>query len=235
MLGVKNCLKQRLHYGDGSSNKQPRMIAYNKRRRQLSVNSIYLSLFFSEVTHGDLCCQIVVRRTKDQPARSLRFDIGPCPRTDFLGFVLGWHFANLLASMRLQQLRVRNGIMVREDDVKTIPLSKISSVYYGYAKPWKTALVIGLLGVALGLSVYATTQNVAASALISSFFWGLAIAYYLLNKDFSLGVCEVGGILSGVDFRRSLIEGVTVDEEAAEKVHLIVQALIERTNVKHSP
>ena len=117
--------------------------------------------------------------------------------------------------------------------VKTIPLSKISSVYYGYVKPWKAALAIGLAGIAVGNLIYAATQSGVANAMVILIFLGLAFGYFLFNKDFSIGVCEVGGILSGVDFRRSLIEGITVDEAAAEKVHLIIHALIERTNVKH--
>lgn len=118
--------------------------------------------------------------------------------------------------------------------VKTIPLSKISSVYYGYAKPWKQALAIALIGVTLATPFYAATQSGLASAFIILVCLALGFAYYLLNKDFSIGVCEVGGIVSGIDFRRSLIEGVTVDEGAAEKVHLIIQALVERVTNKHS-
>jgi hypothetical protein len=116
--------------------------------------------------------------------------------------------------------------------VKTIPLTKISSVYYGYTKPWKEALLIGIIGFILGILIALMTKSFASNVVVTLLFWGLAISYYILNKDLSIGVCEVGGILSEINFRRSLIEGVAVDEANAERVHLIILALVERSMSK---
>lgn len=116
--------------------------------------------------------------------------------------------------------------------VTTIPLAKISSVYYGYTKPWKEALAIGIVGFFAGNLAFAMTHSLATSAISTLMVWTLAVVYYALNKDLSIGVCETGGILSSVDFRRSVIEGIAVDEAAAERVHLIILALVERSNPK---
>lgn len=116
--------------------------------------------------------------------------------------------------------------------VKAIPLSKISSVYYGYAKPWKEALAIFILGPVIGSIMANITKSGMVAFVVVLLFIGLALAYYLLNKNLSIGVIETGGLLSGIDFKRSIIEGVDVDEAAAEKVYLIIQALVDRVNMR---
>ena len=78
--------------------------------------------------------------------------------------------------------------------------------------------------------------DVTKSAMVAVFAvlisLGLGVAYYLLNKDLSIGVGEVGGVLSELDFEPSIIEGVMLDEAFAEKVYLIIQALVDRANAR---
>lgn len=92
---------------------------------------------------------------------------------------------------------------------RVIPLSSLSSAYFGYAKPWQTALAIGLmLAPVMGL--------------------GLIVGplYYFLNKTLSLGVIENAGVLSGIEFKRSVIEGQNINEQQGRRVCAIVQRLM---------
>ena len=101
---------------------------------------------------------------------------------------------------------------------KTIPLSKISSVYYGYSKPWKEALVLFLiLGVALGVPTYGVMTVIGGI---------IALLYYFLNKKLTLGVFEIGGGASGIEIKRSVIEGKKLDEKDAEQVGDLIQQLL---------
>jgi len=103
---------------------------------------------------------------------------------------------------------------------KSIPLSMISSVYYGYAKPWQTALVIAVLGSLI-------TAGIGALVFVP-----IALIYYVLNKTLTLGVGEVGGILSAINIKRSVIEGKKLDESDAETAYHLIQRLIDHANRK---
>lgn len=93
---------------------------------------------------------------------------------------------------------------------RVIPMNSVCSAYYGYAKPWKEALAIGLL-------------------LMPVFFIGLVAGplYYILNKKLSVGIVESSGWVGGFSFKRSVIEGQNIDESKAYEVIDIVRTLIE--------
>ena len=94
---------------------------------------------------------------------------------------------------------------------RVIPMRSVCSAYYGYEKPWKAALVIGLL-------------------LMPFFFLGLLVGplYYVLNKKLSVGIVEMSGWIGGFAFKRSVIEGQNIDEQKAYEVINIVRVLIEK-------
>jgi hypothetical protein len=64
----------------------------------------------------------------------------------------------------------------------------------------------------------------------------IAILYYILNKTLTVGFTDVGGRVSEISFKRSLIEGRTIDETEAARVCEIIQHLVdtsqERTLVR---
>lgn len=93
---------------------------------------------------------------------------------------------------------------------RVIPIQSVSSAYYGYQKPWKEAIALGLL-------------------LTPVFFVGLVIGplYYFLNKKLTVGVVEGSGWVGGFSFKRSVIEGQNIDEKKAYEVIDIIRALIE--------
>jgi hypothetical protein len=94
---------------------------------------------------------------------------------------------------------------------RIIPLENISSTFYGYTKPWKEALILGIV---LGVFTFG----------IGAIF---GIIYYFLNKHLTVGFVEVSGVVNGVAFKRSVIEGQNIDENQARAVAEITQQLID--------
>ncbi len=93
---------------------------------------------------------------------------------------------------------------------RIIPMNSITSAYYGYEKPWKMALMLGIL-------------------FMPVFFLGLVIGplYYILNKNLTVGVVEASGWVGAFSFKRSVIEGQNINEEEAYQVIEIIRSLIE--------
>lgn len=94
---------------------------------------------------------------------------------------------------------------------RVIPLGSVCSSYYGYKKPWKEALVIGVV-------------------LLPLFGLGLIVGplYYFLNKTLTVGVIENSGWVGGFSFKRSVIEGQNITEAQAHEVIDIIRTLIEQ-------
>lgn len=95
---------------------------------------------------------------------------------------------------------------------RIIPISSLSSSFFGFFKPWREALALGLVllpVVGLGLIV--------------------GPLYYYLNKKLGLGVVEVSGLTSGIEFKRSLIEGQNIDENQSRRVIAILRTVTERS------
>jgi hypothetical protein len=100
---------------------------------------------------------------------------------------------------------------------RVIPMRSVCSAYYGYEKPWQTALVIGIL-------------------LFPIFFLGVIAGplYYFLNKELSVGVVETSSWVGGFAFKRSVIEGQNIDETKAYEVISVIRALIEAQTAQPS-
>ena len=93
---------------------------------------------------------------------------------------------------------------------RLIPMNSITSAYYGYKKPWKMALFLGVI-------------------LMPLFGIGLLVGplYYILNKSLTVGVVEASGWIGAFSFKRSIIEGQNISEEDAYRVIEIIRTLIE--------
>jgi hypothetical protein len=103
------------------------------------------------------------------------------------------------------------------------PLENTCSTFYGYTKPWKQALIVGVL---VGLIT----------------FWLLCIPgiiagllYYYLKKTLTLGYTDKGGFKHAISFGRSVIEGQNIDESEAGRVCTIMQRLIDARRQKILP
>lgn len=101
-----------------------------------------------------------------------------------------------------------------------IPIRHINAMHSGYTRPWKSALVFGL--VATGILYIALDYSLAALPV------GLvaAVVLYMLNKSFELSVFS-GSQPAGFVFKRSVIEGRKIDEDAAQNVVNIMRALVD--------
>ena len=55
----------------------------------------------------------------------------------------------------------------------------------------------------------------------------IGVIYYYLNKHMTLGFIELSGVGNGIAFKRSVIEGINVDEKQAQQVAELVQKLID--------
>ena len=62
---------------------------------------------------------------------------------------------------------------------------------------------------------------------------GVSLAYYFLSRTFTLGIVEHSGVVSGIRFKRSIIEGVEISPVQGAYICQIIQFLIEsrRTNL----
>jgi hypothetical protein len=95
--------------------------------------------------------------------------------------------------------------------IRIIPVRCVTSAFYEYTKPWKTALVLTFV-------------------LLPVFFIGLIIGplYYILNKNLTVAVVEASGWTGSFAFKRSVIEGKNINEQEAYNLIEIIQTVIER-------
>lgn len=136
------------------------------------------------------------------------------------GGLVAW-LLNLLGISPTVQLLVRDDTIVFQsaslEGTRTFqtPLENTCSTFYAYKRPLKEAVV---LGVVLG-----------ALTFFSFGIIGIAIAalYYLLNKTLTVGFTYIGGRVSEIPFKRSVIEGRNLDEAEAARVCEIIQHLVD--------
>jgi hypothetical protein len=93
---------------------------------------------------------------------------------------------------------------------RLIPLSAVSSTFFSYRKPVQEALAIALV---LGVPTFGIGFIIAA-------------VYYFLNKRLSLGFVEISGVVNAISFKRSVIEGVKIDEAEGARVVAILEQLV---------
>jgi hypothetical protein len=96
------------------------------------------------------------------------------------------------------------------------PLPKVATAVYGYAKPWRTAVVVAAVGIAL----FAVHPIVGLIVLLG------APAYYFLNKQLFIEIRDAGAGRARIEFKRSVIEGQNIDERAGERIVNIVEMLL---------
>lgn len=91
-----------------------------------------------------------------------------------------------------------------------IPLKSISTCYFGYTKPWKQALIIGIITLPI-------------------FFIGVVLGplYYFLNKQLELGVSDTSGRSYAITFKRSVIENVKIDENEGQRVLALIEQVLD--------
>ena len=116
---------------------------------------------------------------------------------------------------------------------RATPLASVGSVVFQYAKPWRSALLLGLFLSFLFAMVSAQIADRFLEITLGDGLVGLGLgfvaagAYYFLNCSLSLGWVESGGHLNEIRFKPSVIEGKRISEVDAAYVCTLAQTLIE--------
>jgi hypothetical protein len=111
---------------------------------------------------------------------------------------------------------------------RLIPLRGVCSTYYGYDKPWIQAVALFLLlGWLLGGLAAVAASSIGGLLLGTLAAGGLALLYYFLNRTLTLGFVEYSGVVSGIRFKRSVIENIDVNEQQARHACELTQWAIE--------
>jgi hypothetical protein len=100
--------------------------------------------------------------------------------------------------------------------IRIIPVKSLTSAYYSYEKPWKIAVGIFIVGFFL-MPYY----------FLGLLVWIAGAAYYVLNKNLAVAVVEASGWSGVFAFKRSIIEGQNIDEEAGYEVIDVIRQRIE--------
>lgn len=154
--------------------------------------------------------------------------------------VIGWLLALMkvdpVTTIKVDASRVEfSAASLSGTAFRVIPLEGICSTFYGYHKPWTGALVTfflltWLLG-ALAVGVAAAANSRALAGFGPFAAMGVAalaaILQYVLGRTLTLGFVEQSGHASAIQFKRSVIEGVDVDETQARYICEITQYLVE--------
>lgn len=134
-----------------------------------------------------------------------------------ISFLLSWVGIDPTVTMTVDNKNVRFEKGSWSGFFKRItPMDKLCSSGYGYQKPWKSALVIALVGIPL-----ITLLGLGLIIILG------AIVYYFLNKQLKVEFSEIGGRTEGIAFKRSVVEGIKVDETDAARVIRILEALMQ--------
>lgn len=120
---------------------------------------------------------------------------------------------------------------------RVLPLENVCSTYYGYRKPIREALVLAVVLGGVCFNVFAHWSNRSEFGYGSTNYGmgvlgallGIAIAvvYYIFNKKLTLGFVENSGVVNGIAFQGSMIDGQQVDEQSAKYVAELTQALVD--------
>ena len=167
-------------------------------------------------------------------------------REGFISWLLAQMRISPIVSLAIsgEQILFAQGSLERTDH-RIIPLQNVCSTYFGYRKPWKAAILLGLvsaflLGTLLGAiftqsSYWSRSPSPGAVALGVVLGIVIGIIYYLLNRTLMLGFVEMSGHSHVIGFKGSVIEGQTVDEEQARYVSQLTQALIDTRSRSAQP
>lgn len=102
-------------------------------------------------------------------------------------------------------------------EMRIIPIKSLTSAYYSYEKPWKIAIVIFIVG------FFLIPTNIFLGLLVCI----ASVVYYVLNKNLAVAVVEASGWSGAFAFKRSIIEGQNIDEEAGYEVIEVIRQRIE--------
>lgn len=138
------------------------------------------------------------------------------------GGLLSW-VLSLLSIDAVSEVEVKENLIKFTDsslagkEMRIIPIKSLTSAYFAYEKPWKIAAAILVLG------VYLMSVEIWLGLLVVAG----GVVFYVLNKNLSVAVVEASGWTGAFSFKRSVIEGQNIDEDAGYEVIDVIRQLIE--------
>lgn len=112
---------------------------------------------------------------------------------------------------------------------ETIPLSSVSNLGMGYLRPI-TTLVRMVVFAVIAIALQIETVQYGELAQYAAIAFGVLAVYsllsYLFNKTLFMYFIPSSGSGVSIGFKRSLIEGVSVGPEEAQKVMTLIAALV---------
>ena len=165
--------------------------------------------------------------------------VSPTPREDGVyvevigrqSGLWGWLLAVLridpLVEMRIRYTRVEYfaGSLSGYNRV-VLPIESISSVFFGFSRPWGTAFFWFFVCVAVAMGMRELGENAIFVALV---FTGAFVAtlVMVLGRARVIGLTEVTGDDYAMRLQRSLIEGQEIQQHQLEEISRIMLALLD--------
>ena len=113
-----------------------------------------------------------------------------------------------------------------------IPILSVCSTRYGYYNPWKPALVVVFLFVFVAIEFSDLLDSGFGAFVIFLVGLGLALMIYVLGRALTVGIVEMSGLPHRIRFKRSVIEGVDINQAQGAYICRIIQYLIESRRSK---
>lgn len=126
---------------------------------------------------------------------------------------------------------------------RTIPIARISEVQDGFARAWLAPIIFWVIGLLVVSGAFPTlfgnggVVGAFGMLFIAAIFFGIGYLIYHLSRFLVIGVVGFGGSskdawganrAAAIAFKPSFIEGQKIDADAAERVGIIIQALVDR-------
>src|ERR1043166_1130910 len=131
-----------------------------------------------------------------------------------------------------RDIRFRKGSLYGEI-TSMMPLTAVASAHAGFAKPIGLLIAAGVIMLAsLGGALGAAAEHRggggagAAIAILGFVVAAVLVVAYFLSKKMAVFVESSGGATFGLIFKRSVIEGVTVDIDKVKAVVAIIPELV---------
>lgn len=131
-----------------------------------------------------------------------------------------------------RDIRFRKGSLYGEI-TSMMPLTAVASAHAGFAKPIGLLIAAGVIMLAsLGGALGAAAEHRggggagAAIAILGFVVAAVLVVAYFLSKKMAVFVESSGGATFGLIFKRSVIEGVTVDIDKVKAVVDIIRELV---------
>lgn len=108
-----------------------------------------------------------------------------------------------------------------------LPIDSISSSFFGYHKPWKAAIAIFFVSIAIGSTIIDATHSAFGGMMAMLIGLIIAVVYYFLNKELLIGITDNNGDRYALILKRSVLDGQEINEQGMELVTRIVLTVID--------